>query len=91
MTAAKVMDMISRLPGCSEQAADAVSAYAQVKMEDASTFFLKNFKVRMSRYWDTSTEAQNGPNHGLVQKTQSFLSKGISTVILWQDSYGKAM
>ena len=27
MTAAKVMDIISRLPGCDGQAADAVSAY----------------------------------------------------------------
>ena len=35
MTAAKVMDVISRLPGCDRQAADAVSAYTQVKMEDA--------------------------------------------------------
>ena len=35
MTAAKVMDIISRLPGCARQAADAVSAYTQVKMEDA--------------------------------------------------------
>ena len=35
MTAAKVMDIISRLPGCEGQAADAVSAYIQVKMEDA--------------------------------------------------------
>ena len=35
MTAAKVMDIISRLPGCAGQAADAVSACAQVQMEDA--------------------------------------------------------
>ena len=35
MTAAKVMDIISRLPGCAGQAADAVSSYTQVKMEDA--------------------------------------------------------
>ena len=35
MTAAKVMDIISRLPGCAGQAADAVSAHTQVKMEDA--------------------------------------------------------
>ena len=33
MTAAKVMDIISRLPGCDGQAADAVSAYTQVKMK----------------------------------------------------------
>ena len=37
MTAVKVMDVMARLPGCSGQAADAVSAHAQVKMEDAST------------------------------------------------------
>ena len=35
MTAAKVMDIISRLPGCDGQAADAASAYTQVEMEDA--------------------------------------------------------
>ena len=35
MTAAKIMNIISRLPGCDGQAADAVSAYTQVKMEDA--------------------------------------------------------
>ena len=31
VTAAKVMDIISRLPGCSGQAADGVSAYTQIK------------------------------------------------------------
>ena len=35
MTAAKIMDIISRLPGCSGQAADAVSAHTHVKLEDA--------------------------------------------------------
>ena len=35
MRAAKVMDISSRLPGCDGPAADAVSAYTQVKMEDA--------------------------------------------------------
>ena len=35
MTAAKVMDIISKLPGCDGQAADAVSAETKVKMEDA--------------------------------------------------------
>ena len=34
MTAAKVMDIISRLPGCARQAANAVSVFSQVKMED---------------------------------------------------------
>ena len=35
MTAAKIMDIISRLLGCDGHAADAVSACTQVKMEDA--------------------------------------------------------
>ena len=35
MTAAKVIDIISRLPGCSSPAADAISAYTKVKMEYA--------------------------------------------------------
>ena len=35
MTAAKVMDIISRLPGCDGQAADAVSPFTPLKMEDA--------------------------------------------------------
>ena len=35
MTAAKVTDIISRLPGCAGQAADAVSAHTQVVMEHA--------------------------------------------------------
>ena len=36
ITAAKIMDVIARLPGCDGQVADAVSAYTQVKLEDAS-------------------------------------------------------
>ena len=35
MTAVKVMDVIARLPDCDGQAADAPSAYTQVKMVDA--------------------------------------------------------
>ena len=36
MTTAKIMDVIARLPGCDGQAADAISAYIQVKLEDFS-------------------------------------------------------
>ena len=42
MTAAKVIDVIARLPDCDGQAADAVSAYTQVKMEDAQNFKKKS-------------------------------------------------
>ena len=57
MTAAKVMDIISRLPGCAGQAADAISGYTQVKMEDAPKL-LKNFQIRISRHLDSSTTTQ---------------------------------
>ena len=50
MTAAKVMDIISRLPGCAGQAADAVSAYTQVKMKDAPQL-LKNPKSECPDIW----------------------------------------
>ena len=54
--AAKIMDIISRLPGCDGQAADAVSAYTQVRMEDAHK--LKNSKIGVSRHLDSSSMTQ---------------------------------
>ena len=56
MTAAKVMDIISRLPGCAGQAADVVSAYTQVKMQDAPVL-LKLPKSECPFFLDTSTKA----------------------------------
>ena len=38
MTAAKVMDIISRLPGCAGQAADAVSAFSRSKWKMLQNF-----------------------------------------------------
>ena len=57
MTAAKVMDIISRLPGCAGQAADAVSACTQVKMEDVPQL-LKIPKPESTDIWDSSTTTQ---------------------------------
>ena len=57
MTAAKTMDIISRVPGCDGQAADAVSAYTQVKMEDAHKL-LKHSQIGLSRHLDSSTTTQ---------------------------------
>ena len=56
MTAAKVMEIISRLPGCDGQAADAVSAYTQVKWKMLQN--TENSKIGMSRYLDSSTTTQ---------------------------------
>ena len=50
MTAAKVMDVIARLPGCAGPAADAVSAHTQVKMEDAPSL-LKTRKSECPDIW----------------------------------------
>ena len=65
----KVMGIISRLPGCAGQAADAVSAdYTQVKMEDAPKL-LKNpesecpdIRIRLPRHkWPKSWSSMEDP------------------------------
>ena len=50
LPATKVMDVISRLPDCDGQAADAVSAYTHVKLEDAPRL-LKIPKSECSDIW----------------------------------------
>ena len=82
MTAAKIMDIISRLPGCDGQAADAVSAYTQVKMEEAHKL-LKKSKNRSVQTLGFVYHDTNGRNHGPIWKTQSFLLSEICMVILW--------
>ena len=57
MTAAQVMDIISRLPGCAGQAADAVSSCTQVKNGRCSKL-TGNSKIGMSRHLDSSTTTQ---------------------------------
>ena len=57
MTAAKVMDFVSRLPGCAGQAADAVSAFSQVKNGGCSQI-IENSKIGVSRHLDSSTTTQ---------------------------------
>ena len=86
-SSASHMDIISRLPGCDGQAADAVSAYTQVKMEDAHN--LLKFPNRSVQTFGFVCHDTTGQNHGPVWKTQSFFLKGICMAILWQDYYGK--
>ena len=57
MTAAEIMDIISRLPGCDGQAADAVSADTPVKNGRCSKI-IENSKIGMSRHLDSSTTTQ---------------------------------
>ena len=54
MTSAKIMDIISRLPVCDGQAADAVSAYTQVKNGRCSQIIEKS-QIGVSRHLDSST------------------------------------
>ena len=80
------MDIISGMPGCAGQAADAVSAYTQVKMEDAPKL-LKVPKSKVQTFGFVYHVA-NGQNHGPVWKTQSILLSEICMLILWHDCYG---
>ena len=57
MTAAKVMDIISRLPGCDGQAADAASAWNPGQTGRCSQN-IGNSKIGMSRQLDSSTPTQ---------------------------------
>ena len=80
MTAGKIMDIISRLPGCDGQAADAVLVYTQVQMEDAH----KTLKIPKSECPDIWIRP---PRH-IWPKSWSSMEDPV-TVILWQDCYGK--
>ena len=68
MTAAKIMDIISRLAGCDGQAADAVSAFTQVNMEDAHKLFQK-IQSRSVQTFGFVYHDTNGLNHGPEKKT----------------------
>ena len=57
MTAEKAMDIISRLPRCAGQAADAVSAYTQGENGRCSEI-IENSQIGMSRHLDSSTTTQ---------------------------------
>ena len=81
MTAAKVMDVIARLPDCDGQAADAIFAYTQVKLEDAQG--CSKFRSQNVQTYGFAFQDMNGRNHGPVWKTQSVpLEQGICMVIL---------
>ena len=68
------MDVIAKLPDCEGQAADAVSAYTHVNLEDAPRLP----EIPMS-------ECQDGRSLCPVWKTQLFFLSGICMVICYQD------
>ena len=78
MAAAKVMDVIARLPDCEGQAADAVSAYTQVKLEDAP----RKLKILKSECPDVRIRL---PRH---KWSKSWANIEDPVVLLERNSYG---
>ena len=87
MTAAKVLDVIGRLPHCAGQAADAVSAHTQVRMEDAPKL-LKILKSERPDMW-RRLPRHTWPTSWSHIEDLWFLSKGICTVTHLLASCGK--
>ena len=94
MTAAKIMDIISRLPGCDGQAADAVSAYTQVKMEDAHKLFkipkseCPDIWIRLPRYkWPKSWSSMEDPVVPLERNLYGHPLAGL----LWERQFEKIL
>ena len=95
MTAAKVMDIISRLPGCAGQAADAVSAYTQVKMEDAPKLLkipkseCPDFWIRLPRHkWPMSWSSMEDP---VVVPLERNLYGHLLAGLLWERQFEKIL
>ena len=94
MKAAKVMDIISRLPGCDGQAADAVSAFTQVKMEDAPKFLkipkseCPDIWIRLPRHkWPKSWSSMEDPVVPLERNLYGHLLVGL----LWERQFEKIL
>ena len=94
MTAAKIMDIISRLSGCDGQAADAVSAYTQVKMEDAHKLLkipkseCPDIWIRLPRHkWPKSWSSMEDPVVPLERNLYGHPLAGL----LWERQFEKIL
>ena len=94
MTAAKVMDILSRLPGCAGQAADAVSACTQVKMEDAPQLLkipkseCPDIWIRLPRHkWPKSWSSMEDPVVPLERNLYGHPLSGL----LWERQFEKIL
>ena len=96
MTAVKIFDVIARLPDCDEQAADAVSAHIQVKLEDAPRLLkipkseCPDIWIRLPRHqWPKSWGKNEDP---VVLLERKFVLLSISWLVVgktvWRDSIG---
>ena len=94
MTGAKVMDIISRLPDCAGQAADAVSAFTQVKLEDAPKLLkipkseCPDLWIRLPRHkWPKSLESIEDPVVPLERNLYGHPLPGLS----WERQFEKVL
>ena len=92
MTAAKVMNINPRLPGSTGQAADAVSAYTQVMMEDASKLLkiprseCPDMWIRLPRHkWPKSWPSMEDPVVPLERNLYGHPLAGL----LWERQFEK--
>ena len=94
MTAAKVIDVIARRPGCAGPAADEVSAYTQVKMEDAPSIMkipkseCPEIWIRPPRHkWPKSWSSMEDPVVPLERNLYGHPLAGL----LWQRQFEKVL
>ena len=94
MIAAKIMDIISRLPGCDGQAADAVSAYTQVKREDAHKLLkipkseCPDIRIRLPRHkWPKSWSSMEDP---VVLRERNLYGHPVAG-LLWERQFEKIL
>ena len=94
MTAAKVMDIISRLPGCAGQAADAAPACTRVKMEDAPTLLkipkseCPDIWIRLPKHiWPKSLSSMEDPVVPLERNLYGHRFAGL----LWEKQFEKVL
>ena len=87
MTAAKVIDIISRLPGCDGQAADAVSATTQVKRKiDNPKSECPDMWIRLPRHqWPKSWSSIEDPVVPLERNLYGHLLAGL----FWERQFEK--
>ena len=88
------MDIISRLPGCAGQAADAVSAYTQVKMEDPPKLLkipkseCPDIWIRLPRHkWPKSWSSMEDPVVPLERNLYGHPLAGLS----WERQFEKTL
>ena len=94
MTAAKVMDVLARLPDCDGQAADAISAYTQKKMEDALKLLkipkseCPDVRIRLPKHkWPKSWTCKENP---VIPHERNLYGHPLAGLV-WKDSSKKAL